>query len=74
MPISDELLDADLKFECPNCSCSIIKKGSWVKSISGFRCNKCGAKVRIGYPEKLAIFEKHQRSRTPPLARPRAGS
>ena len=63
MPIPDELQDAELKFECPNCSWPIVRKGSWFKVISNFRCDKCNAKVRIGYPEKLAIFKKHRDAR-----------
>lgn len=60
VPIPNELRDIPLGFECPKCGHPIIRKGSWFKVISRFNCNHCGAALRLGYPEKLALFEKHK--------------
>jgi hypothetical protein len=65
MPLSDEFLQVDLRFECPNCSSPIVRKGSWLRVASTVKCEECQAKLRLGYPEKLAIFEKHRHLRQP---------
>lgn len=60
MPIPDELRDVSLRFECPKCGHPTIRKGSWFKVISNFTCENCGGELRLGYPDKLALFEKHK--------------
>ena len=62
MPISEEMMDEYLEFQCPNCSHVMVKKGSWVKVISTFNCDRCDAKIRIGYLTKLALFEQKMQS------------
>ena len=62
LPISDDMRDEDLEFECPNCGCLIVKKGSWLKVISAFTCTQCETRVRIGYPAKVALFERKKKS------------
>ena len=62
MPISNELKDEYLEFECPNCSHVIVKRGSWVKVISAFNCDHCDARIRIGYMTKLALFDQKMQS------------
>jgi hypothetical protein len=62
MPISDDMRDEDLEFECPNCGCLIVEKGSWLKVISAFTCSQCETRVRIGYPAKVALFERKKNS------------
>jgi len=62
MPISNELNHDYLEFECPNCSHVMVKKGSWFKVISNFNCDRCDAKIRLGYPAKLALFEQKRQS------------
>lgn len=59
MPLSDDLLDIEIKYDCPRCSHPIVRKGSWFKVISGFECAKCKSRVPIGYLDKLTIFEKN---------------
>ena len=59
MPLSDELRGVPIEFRCPRCSHPMVKMGSWLKTIASFKCDGCRGKVRIGYPEKLAIFERH---------------
>jgi len=59
MPLSLELNDTRVALACPVCSHTFVKKGSWLRTISRYKCDGCGAKVRIGYEEKLAIFESH---------------
>jgi len=61
-PISNELKDEYLEFECPNCSHVMVKKGSWFKVISSFNCDQCDARIRLGYPDKLTLFEQKKRS------------
>ncbi|ESW96923.1 hypothetical protein X769_26565 [Mesorhizobium sp. LSJC268A00] len=39
----------------------MVRRGSWLKTIAGFKCDSCRSRVRIGYEEKLAIFERHLR-------------
>jgi len=66
MPISDDLRDVNLRFECPYCSLPIVHKGSWFKVIASFKCAGCAEKVRIGYPDKLALFKRHRERQTGP--------
>ncbi|MGX8008894.1 hypothetical protein ACVDG8_007660 [Mesorhizobium sp. ORM8.1] len=61
MPIPLHLNDQDLMFECPSCRGPIIRKGSWFKSISSFSCPACKTALRLGYPEKLHLFESYKR-------------
>ncbi|TIX46316.1 MAG: hypothetical protein E5W81_23820 [Mesorhizobium sp.] len=60
MGLAENLSDVALAFECPNCSYPTVRKGSALKTIAHIRCERCDAKVRITYPQKLAIFEKHK--------------
>lgn len=62
MSISDELRDASLRYECPNCHRPIIRNGSWFKAVSTFRCEACKTKLRLGYSAKLALFKQHGRA------------
>jgi predicted RNA-binding Zn-ribbon protein involved in translation (DUF1610 family) len=59
MPVSDDMRDEDLEFECPNCGCLIIK-GSWLKVISAFTCTQCETRVRIGYPSQSCAFRTEE--------------
>lgn len=61
MPLSNELRDVAIEFQCPSCSCPMVRRGSWLKTIAGFKCDSSRSKVRLGYEEKLAIFERHLR-------------
>jgi hypothetical protein len=61
MPIPDELRDVAMTYECPACQKPIVKKGSWFKTIGNFRCGSCHVSLRIGYPDKLALFQKHRK-------------
>ena len=58
MPLSFKLRDQLFELRCPTCSHPTLRKGSWVISARNFKCDSCRAKVRIGYPEKLNIFER----------------
>ena len=59
MPISDDKNDLILRLDCPYCSHPIVKKGSWFKVISRF---KCAGHVHMGYLNKLALFERQRRT------------
>jgi len=56
MRLSLEFNDARVALKCPVCSHTFLKTGSWLRTISRYKCDGCGSKVRIGYEEKLAIF------------------
>ncbi|TIS65680.1 MAG: hypothetical protein E5W93_00765 [Mesorhizobium sp.] len=60
MPISNELLNVAMKFECPACGHPIVKNGRWFKAISTFSCDACETKLHLGYADKLALFQKHK--------------
>ena len=59
MTLSAALNDVDLELKCHKCNHAFVRKGSWVKVISSFKCENCGGRNRIGYPEKVGIFAKH---------------
>ena len=40
----------------------MVRKGSWFKVISNFNCDQCDARIRLGYPDKLTLFEQKKRS------------
>lgn len=56
MALSNQLLDKNLTFQCPSCKNPLVRKGSWVKSVTTFTCKRCGERVRLSYSEKLEIF------------------
>lgn len=60
MGLAEDLSDVALTFECPDCSHPAVRKGSALRTVAHFKCDGCNAKVRITYPQKLAIFEKHR--------------
>ena len=61
LPLSNELRDHLFELHCPTCSHPTFRKGSWVITVRNFKCDSCGAKVRIGYQEKVKIFERRLR-------------
>jgi transcription elongation factor Elf1 len=61
MGLGEKLSDVALTFDCPDCSHPTVRKGSALRTIAHINCDGCNAKVRITYPLKLAIFEKHLR-------------
>ncbi|RWA66584.1 MAG: hypothetical protein EOQ27_02015 [Mesorhizobium sp.] len=63
MPLPDNMRSVDMKFECPQCGHPIVRKGSWFRVISTFKCDHCKATLRLGYGDKLALFEKHKHLR-----------
>ncbi|SFP98562.1 hypothetical protein SAMN03159463_05318 [Mesorhizobium sp. NFR06] len=63
MGLSKRLLDKDLTFKCPHCQATLVRKGSWIKSITWFTCDRCQQNLRLGYGEKLAIFERFREQR-----------
>jgi hypothetical protein len=65
MPLSLDLRDIPIEFRCPICSHPTARKGSWLITIGRFKCEGCRATVRIGYEEKIAIFERHRINRDP---------
>ena len=60
MGLAENLSDVALTFDCPDCSHPTVRKGSALRTLAHIRCDGCNTKVRITYPQKLAIFEKHK--------------
>ena len=59
MPLSASLRFADLTFECPFCNCQLVKTGGWFQSIHRFKCEGCQSQIRLGYSDKVTLFQKH---------------
>ena len=59
MPLSVRLRDVPLTFLCPHCQHPLIRKGSWFTTVAHFKCDGCGTRVRITYPQKVALFAGH---------------
>ena len=57
-----QLNDAILTFQCPYCGHHLTRKGSWFKVIGKYTCEKCQSEVRIGYPDKLELFDRYSRN------------
>ncbi|TGT63696.1 hypothetical protein EN813_010010 [Mesorhizobium sp. M00.F.Ca.ET.170.01.1.1] len=63
MPLPDDLRAVALRYECPKCDHPIIRRGSWFRAVSTFKCEECGTTLRLGYGQKLALFQKHMHLR-----------
>jgi ribosomal protein S27E len=59
MPLSPDLRDKLLTFNCPQCRHALAKKGAWFMAMSRIKCGGCGHTVPITYGDKLALFESH---------------
>ena len=59
MTLSCKLDDAMLTMLCPQCARPSIRKGSWFKHVSRFRCAECGHATQLTYEDKLKLFDKH---------------
>lgn len=60
MPIPHDLQDSYLTIACTRCEQPINRKGSWFKVIATFRCPACNTEMRLGYDDKLRIFESYK--------------
>ena len=60
MTLSPKLKDAFLTRRCPHCDHPTVKKGSWFKAMATLKCTACGHTEKLGYLEKLTLFEKHR--------------
>jgi predicted RNA-binding Zn-ribbon protein involved in translation (DUF1610 family) len=61
MPLPREMRDKLLTFNCPQCGHALTKNGAWFMAKSRFKCAGCGQDVPIGYVDKIALFEQHDR-------------
>lgn len=61
MTIPLDLSDAVLTFPCPFCGHRLARKGSWFKVVGRYRCENCQSEVRVGYPDKLKLFQQYKR-------------
>jgi transposase-like protein len=59
MPLSASLRNVELTFECPSCGYALVKTGYWFQTISRFKCEGCQVEILLGYPDKVALFERH---------------
>jgi len=55
MPLSPDLRDKLLTFNCLQCSHALAKKGAWFVGMSRFKCGGCGHTVPITYGDKIAL-------------------
>ncbi|CCV15451.1 conserved hypothetical protein [Mesorhizobium sp. STM 4661] len=56
MSLTPSLNSVGLTFQCPHCNFAFVKNGSWFQVISRYKCEGCGQRIRITYPDKVAIF------------------
>ncbi|PAP98061.1 MAG: hypothetical protein E5Y88_24835 [Mesorhizobium sp.] len=66
MSLSPSLFSVGLTFQCPQCNFTVIKNGSWFQVVSHYKCEGCGREIRITYPDKIGIFQKHAHLAAPP--------
>jgi hypothetical protein len=59
MPLDESLFLALLTYKCPSCAGEISCRGSWIKSIRHFHCDRCGYRAPMTYDNKIKIFERH---------------
>ncbi len=59
MPLSMRLRDVPLTFPCPHCKHATVRNGSWFTTAGHFNCDGCNTRLRITYPQKLELFDKH---------------
>ena len=69
MPLSASLLTVEMTFECPFCGHALVKSGSWFHSVSKFKCKGCEREIRLGYPDRLALFDRHAQIGAKPVAK-----
>jgi len=58
MPLPTAFDQTILVHVCPHCGHHQDGTGSWFKSISYYECKTCRQRVRVGYSDKVALFEK----------------
>ena len=58
MPLPTAFDQTTLIHVCPHCGHRREGTGSWFKSISYYECKACRQRVRLGYNDKVALFEK----------------
>jgi DNA-directed RNA polymerase subunit RPC12/RpoP len=64
MTLSATLNQAILTIRCPHCGHSFDKKGSWVKVVRQYACDRCHQRVIMGYDARLAIFHENEPAHT----------
>ena len=57
--LSNSLRDELLTFDCPHCGHTLIRKGSWFKSVSRFTCAGCQRQAPMTYNTKIRVFAMH---------------
>ncbi len=62
MPLDQKLMRDVLRFTCPHCRADIERTGSAFVAAKQFRCPSCHEVVKLGYAEKLKLFEQAHRA------------
>jgi DNA-directed RNA polymerase subunit RPC12/RpoP len=62
MPLSRDLANVTLTHRCPNCGHPFQRSGAWFSACGRYRCSTCQHEVRLGYQEKVQLFEQHKPS------------
>ena len=58
MPLPIAFDHTILAHACPHCGHHREGIGSWFKTIPHYECEACRQLVRVGYSDKVALFEK----------------
>jgi uncharacterized protein (DUF983 family) len=61
-PLSYALDNTLLSHPCPHCGHPRVARGSWFRVIPRYECEACREEVRMGYPDKVSLFERYLRS------------
>jgi transposase-like protein len=51
-----------MRLPCPRCGTQIERTGAAFATAKQFRCTSCGECIKLGYMEKLKLFEQARRS------------
>jgi DNA-directed RNA polymerase subunit RPC12/RpoP len=62
MPLSRDLANATLTHRCPHCGHPCKRRGAWFSCCGRYRCVSCQQEVRLGYEEKVQLFDQHKPS------------
>jgi predicted RNA-binding Zn-ribbon protein involved in translation (DUF1610 family) len=51
-----------LSLPCPRCGHVLARTGNWFTTAGRYTCAGCKERIHLGYPAKLALFNRHLRA------------
>jgi hypothetical protein len=63
MTLDRDLMYDTMRLPCPCCGTPIERTGSAFISAKQMRCPHCGGTFKLGYSQKLELFERVRRAR-----------